>query len=115
MTLNMRMSRASTVERKQANFGMGDRFQKQRNLAISWKLTQLQWAGRRIGTERVGGGVRCLAMAREIESPADELREDGTRAKHAGQAAIDPREKERLERIAKKDQAKALDIENDFS
>jgi hypothetical protein len=54
-------------------------------------------------------------MAREIDSPADELREDGARAKHAAQAAIDPREKERLERIAKKDQAKALDIENDFS
>jgi hypothetical protein len=115
MTLNMRMSRASTVERKQANFGMGDRFQKQRNLAISWKLTQLQWAGRRIGTERVGGGVRCRPMAREIDSPADELREDGARAKHAAKAAIDPREKERLERIAKKDQAKAIDIENDFS
>jgi hypothetical protein len=61
------------------------------------------------------GGVRFLGMAREIDFPADELREDGALAKHAAKAAIDPREKERLERTAKKDQAEAVDIENDFS
>jgi hypothetical protein len=61
------------------------------------------------------GGVRCLVMARDIDSPADELREDGARAKRAAKAAIDPMERERLERIAKKDQAKAIDLENDFS
>jgi hypothetical protein len=54
-------------------------------------------------------------MAREIDSPADELREDGARAKHAAKATVDPKEKERLDRIAKEDQAKAIDIENDFS
>jgi hypothetical protein len=47
-------------------------------------------------------------MAREIDSPVDQLREDGARAKRAAKAAIDPREKERLVRIAKKDQAKLL-------
>jgi hypothetical protein len=54
-------------------------------------------------------------MAREIDSPVDQLREDGARAKRAAKAAIEPSEKERLVRIAKKDQAKAIDIENDLS
>jgi hypothetical protein len=54
-------------------------------------------------------------MARDIDSPADELRKDGARAKRAAKAAVDPREKERLDRIAKEDQAKAIDIENDYS
>jgi hypothetical protein len=54
-------------------------------------------------------------MAREIDSPADELRQDGARAKRAAKAALNPRKKERLNRIAKEDQAKAIDIENDFS
>jgi hypothetical protein len=61
------------------------------------------------------GGARFPAMARKTDSPADELREDGARAKRAAKAAVDPREKERLNRIAKEDQAKAIDIENDFS
>jgi hypothetical protein len=54
-------------------------------------------------------------MARAIVSPADELREESARAKRAAKAAIDPKEKERLDRIAKDDQAKAIEIENDFS
>jgi DNA-binding CsgD family transcriptional regulator len=54
-------------------------------------------------------------MARRTGSPADELREHGARAKRAAKAALDPREKERLDRIAKEDQAKAIDVENDFS
>jgi hypothetical protein len=47
-------------------------------------------------------------MAREIDSPVDQLHEDGARAKRAAKAAIDPREfliqgkKKRLVRIAKK-------------
>jgi hypothetical protein len=53
-------------------------------------------------------------MAREIDSPADELRGDAARAKRAAKAAVDPREKERLNRLAKEDQANAFDIENDF-
>jgi hypothetical protein len=60
-------------------------------------------------------GARFPAMARKTDSPADELREDGARAKPAAKAAVDPREKERLDRIAKEDQAKAMDIENGFS
>jgi hypothetical protein len=31
-------------------------------------------------------------MAREIDSPVDQLHEDGARAKRAAKAAIDPRE-----------------------
>jgi hypothetical protein len=54
-------------------------------------------------------------MAREIDSPVDQLREDGARAKRAAKVAVDPREKERLDRIAKEDQAKAIGIENDLS
>jgi hypothetical protein len=54
-------------------------------------------------------------MAREIDSPADELREDGVRAKRAAEAAVEPREKQRLDKIAKDDQAKVINIENDFS
>jgi hypothetical protein len=54
-------------------------------------------------------------MARKTDSPANELREDRARAKRAAKAAADPREKERLSRTAKEDQAKAIDIENDFS
>jgi hypothetical protein len=59
--------------------------------------------------------ARFPAMAREIDSPADELRADGASVKRAANAAVDPRKKNRLERIAKEDQAKAIDIENDFS
>jgi hypothetical protein len=33
-------------------------------------------------------------MAREIDSPADELRDAGARAKRAAKAAIDPKKKE---------------------
>jgi hypothetical protein len=65
--------------------------------------------------ERVGAGVRYDVMAREIDSPADELREEGVHATRAAKVAVDSREKERLDRIAKEDQAKAIDIENDFS
>jgi hypothetical protein len=60
-------------------------------------------------------GARFPTMAREIDSPADELRNDGVRAKRTAKAAVDPKEKERLNRIAKEKQAKAIDIENDFS
>ena len=57
------------------------------------------------------GGARFLAMVGEIDSPVDQLREDGARAKYAVKAAIDPREKERLVRIAKKRSGKAIGIE----
>jgi hypothetical protein len=62
------------------------------------------------------GGARFPGMEREIDSPADELREDGgARTKRAAKETIDPAEKERLDRIAKENQAKAVDLENDFS
>jgi hypothetical protein len=61
-------------------------------------------------TERVGGHARFPAMAREIDSLADELRADGARVKSAASAAVDVRGKNRLERMAEV-QAKAIDIE----
>jgi hypothetical protein len=53
-------------------------------------------------------------MARANDSPADELREDGARAKHAAKAAVDPREKERLDSIAKKIRRKVLILRMTF-
>ena len=44
-----------------------------------------------------------------------EIRVEGVHATSAAKVAVDSREKERLDRIAKEDQAKAIDIENDFS
>jgi hypothetical protein len=38
--------------------------------------------------ERVGGGVRYDVMAREIDSPADELCEEGAHAKCAAKVAV---------------------------
>jgi hypothetical protein len=61
------------------------------------------------------GGARFPGVEREIDSPTDELREDGARTKRAAKETIDPAEKERLDRIAKENQAKAVDLENDFS
>jgi hypothetical protein len=62
-------------------------------------------------TERVGGRARFPAMARENDSLADELRADGARVKWATSAAVEPKKKNRLERMAKEEQAKAIDIE----
>jgi hypothetical protein len=110
-TLKMRMSRPSTVEGRHANFGVGNRFQEQRGQ--TWlPAEKLRNCG---GPNRSCGGVRFPAMAREIDSLADKLREDGAHAKRAAKVAVDTRAKERLDRIAKKDQAKAIDVENDFS
>jgi hypothetical protein len=54
-------------------------------------------------------------MAKDIDAPADELREDAARAKCEAAATVDPKAKARLKKIAKDDQAKAIDIENDLA
>jgi hypothetical protein len=52
-------------------------------------------------------------MIRDIDAPADDLRDDAARAKREAEATSDPKKKERLKEIAKDDQAKA--IENDVA
>jgi hypothetical protein len=54
-------------------------------------------------------------MTREIDAPADDLREDAKRAKRAAKETDDPKKKRRLNRIAEDNKGKAVDIENDFA
>jgi hypothetical protein len=54
-------------------------------------------------------------MAKKIDAPADELREDAERAKRAAETTGDPKKKSRLKKIAEDDQAKAVEIENDIA
>jgi hypothetical protein len=54
-------------------------------------------------------------MNRDIDAPADDLRDEAARAKREAEATADPKKKERLKEIAKDDQAKAIDIENDVA
>jgi hypothetical protein len=54
-------------------------------------------------------------MNRDIDATADDLRDEAARAKREAEATADPKKKERLKEIAKDDQAKAIDIENDVA
>jgi hypothetical protein len=54
-------------------------------------------------------------MTRDIDAPADDLRDEAARTKRAAEATDDPKKKQRLKRIAEEDQAKAIDIENDVA
>jgi hypothetical protein len=54
-------------------------------------------------------------MNRDIDAPADDLRDEAARAKREAEATADPKKKEHLKEIAKDDQAKAIDIENDVA
>jgi hypothetical protein len=54
-------------------------------------------------------------MTRDIDAPADDLRDDAARAKREAEATADPRKKKRLKKIAEDDQAQAIDIENDVA
>jgi hypothetical protein len=54
-------------------------------------------------------------MERDIDAPADDLRDDAARAKRAAEATADPEKKQHLKKIAENDQAKAIDIENDVA
>jgi hypothetical protein len=65
-------------------------------------------------TERVGAALVSSPWQEKLTPPSINFVKTA-RAKRAAKAAIDPREKVRLVRIAKKDQAKAIDIENDLS
>jgi hypothetical protein len=59
--------------------------------------------------------IGFLAMTRDIDAPADDLRDEAARAKREAEATADPKKKEHLKEIAKDDQAKAVDIENDVA
>jgi hypothetical protein len=61
-------------------------------------------------TEPTGADTRCTAMTRDIDAPADELREEASRAKVA-----DPKAKSRQKKIAKDSNTKAVEIENDLA
>jgi hypothetical protein len=54
-------------------------------------------------------------MDRDIDAPADDLREEAARARREAEATHDPEKKQRLNGIAEDDQAKAVDIENDIA
>jgi hypothetical protein len=70
-------------------------------------------------TCRTAGTIRASdrssGMPRDIDAPADDLRDEAARAKREAEATADPKKKERLKEIAKDDQAKAIDIENDVA
>jgi hypothetical protein len=51
-------------------------------------------------------------MTRDIDPPADELREEASRAKRAALVAADPKAKSRQKKIAKDSTTKAVEIEN---
>jgi hypothetical protein len=54
-------------------------------------------------------------MARDIDAPADDLRDEAARAKREAEATCDPKEKQRLEKTAEDDKAKAINFENDVA
>jgi hypothetical protein len=54
-------------------------------------------------------------MARDIDAPADDLRDEAARAKREAEATADPKKKQRLKKIAEDDQAEAIDMENDVA
>jgi hypothetical protein len=54
-------------------------------------------------------------MARDIDAPADDLRDEAARAKREAEVTSDPKKRRRLNKIADEDQAKAIDIENDVA
>jgi hypothetical protein len=63
----------------------------------------------------IRASVRSSAMERDIDAPADDLRDDAARAKRAAEATADPKKKQHLKKIAENDQAKAIDIENEVA
>jgi hypothetical protein len=54
-------------------------------------------------------------MTRDINAPADDLREEADSAKRAAEATRDPKKKSELKKIAEDDRAGAVDIENDVA
>jgi hypothetical protein len=54
-------------------------------------------------------------MGRDIDAPADDLRDEAARARREAEATRDPEKKQRSKEIAEDDQAKAVDIENDIA
>jgi hypothetical protein len=59
--------------------------------------------------------VRSSGMTRDIDAPADDLRDDASRAKREAEGTADPKKKQRLKKIAEDDQTQAIDIENDVA
>jgi hypothetical protein len=59
--------------------------------------------------------TRSTAMTRDMDAPANELRDEASRAKRAASVVTDPKAKSRQEKIAKDSNAKALEIENDLA
>jgi hypothetical protein len=66
-------------------------------------------------TEPTGADTRSTAMTRDIDAPADELREEASRAKRAASVVADPKAKSRQKKIAKGSNTKAVEIENDLA
>jgi hypothetical protein len=54
-------------------------------------------------------------MNRDIDAPADDLRDEAARLKCEAELTSDPKKQQRLKEIAKDDQARAIDIENDVA
>jgi hypothetical protein len=54
-------------------------------------------------------------VTRDIDAPADELREEASRAKRAASVVADPKAKSRQKKIAKGSNTKAVEIENDLA
>ena len=66
-------------------------------------------------TEPTGADTRCTAVTRDIDGPANELREEASRAKRAASVVADPKAKSRQKKIAKDSNTKAVQIENDLA
>jgi hypothetical protein len=54
-------------------------------------------------------------MIPDIDAPADDLRDEASRAKQAATVVADPKAKGQHERIAKDNNAMAVEIENDLA
>jgi hypothetical protein len=54
-------------------------------------------------------------MERDIDAPADDLRDDAARTERVAKATDDPKKKSRLKKIIEDDRAEAVDIENDVA
>jgi hypothetical protein len=59
--------------------------------------------------------TRSTAMIPVIDAPADDLRDEASRAKQAATVVADPKAKGQHERIAKDNNAMAVEIENDLA
>jgi hypothetical protein len=59
--------------------------------------------------------TRSTAMTRDMDAPANELRDETSCAKRAVSVVTDPKVKSRQEKIAKDSNAKPLEIDNDLA